>query len=142
MSDAPAIRKKTLTVALMDGPYVSNNPTTAFRIVDAALRKGYNVNVFAYESAVELSIARQQPHQNPVKQRTVEEADHPTTKRLVENLFDSSRRNGAKLDWIACGLCVDERGSFDQIEGVRRGGPGDFLDWARQSDQTLVIATK
>jgi hypothetical protein len=34
--------KKTLTFALMDAPYESANLTTAFRILDAAARRGHN----------------------------------------------------------------------------------------------------
>lgn len=40
----------------MDAPYESPNSTTALRIIDAALRKGHNVNVFAYEGAVNLTM--------------------------------------------------------------------------------------
>jgi tRNA 2-thiouridine synthesizing protein D len=47
-----------------------------------------------------------------------------------------------KLDWVNCGLCVDERGAGDWIEGPRRGGPKDFLDASVASDATLVIPTK
>ena len=38
--------QKTLTFALMDAPYESANLTTAFRIFDAAARRGHNINVF------------------------------------------------------------------------------------------------
>lgn len=40
---------KTVTVAIMDAPYESPNSTTALRIINAALQKGHNVNVFTYE---------------------------------------------------------------------------------------------
>ena len=44
--------KKTLTFALMDAPYESANLTTAFRILDVAVRRGHDdINVFAYEGA-------------------------------------------------------------------------------------------
>ena len=49
---------------------------------------------------------------------------------------------GAKVDWVNCGLCVDERGAGEAIEGVRRGGPADFWKFAESSDNTLVIGTK
>ena len=47
--------EKSITIALMDPPYSSGTTTTALRIMDAALRKGINVNVFAYEGAVNLT---------------------------------------------------------------------------------------
>ncbi|MFB3127289.1 MAG: DsrE family protein, partial [Candidatus Acidiferrales bacterium] len=52
---------KTLTISIMEPPYESANSTTSLRIIDAALRKGINVNVFAYEGAVSLTIKDQQP---------------------------------------------------------------------------------
>lgn len=130
---------RTVTLALMDAPYESERSTTAFRIIDAALRKGHTVRVFAYEGAVNLTMADQAPHPNPVKGTSVEEEHHPTTKDWVAALFDSSE---GRLEWVNCGLCVDERGSANWIEGPRRGGPKDFVDWVEASDQTLVIPTR
>ena len=58
---------KTITLALMDGPYESETTTTMLRIADSALRKGHKVNVFAYEGAVSLTMKEQLPHADPVK---------------------------------------------------------------------------
>ena len=58
------MKERTLTLALMDPPYESGNSTTAFRIIHAALEQGINVNVFAYEGAVCLSLKDQAPHAN------------------------------------------------------------------------------
>ena len=38
---------KTLTIAIMDAPYESADSTTALRIINSALEKRHNVNVFA-----------------------------------------------------------------------------------------------
>jgi tRNA 2-thiouridine synthesizing protein D len=133
---------KTLTIAIMDAPYESANSTTALRIINAALEKGHNVNVFAYEGAVNLTMKGQQPHPNPVKGTSVEQEQHPTTKDWVASLFKLASTKSVKLDWVNCGLCVDERGAGDWIEGPRRGGPKDFLDSSTASDATLVIPTK
>jgi tRNA 2-thiouridine synthesizing protein D len=133
---------KTITVAIMDAPYESANSITALRIVNAALQKGHNVNVFAYEGAVNLTMKTQMPHPNPVKGTTVEQEQHPLTKDWVAALFKLAAQKQAKLDWVNCGLCVDERGAGDWIEGPRRGGPKDFLDASSASDTTLVIPTK
>ena len=75
--------EKTLTLALMDPPYESANTTTALRIIASALAKGIRVNVFAYEGAVCLPLKDQTPHANPVKGTTVEEEEHPMTKKLL-----------------------------------------------------------
>ena len=131
----------TLTVAIMDAPYEAAASTTALRIIASALRKGINVNVFAYEGAVSLTVKDQAPHANPVKGTSVEEEDHPTTKDLVAALLELGRSE-PKLTWINCGICVDERGAGNWIEGVRRGGPPDFLKMALESTNTLVIPTR
>jgi tRNA 2-thiouridine synthesizing protein D len=133
---------KALTIAIMDAPYESANSTTALRIVQAALEQGHNVTVFAYEGAVNLTMKDQKPHANPVKGTTVEEEQHPTTKDWVVALFKLAQDKGIKLDWINCGLCVDERGAGNWIEGPRRGGPADFLACSQASQTTLVIPTK
>jgi tRNA 2-thiouridine synthesizing protein D len=134
--------KKTLTFALMDAPYESARTTTALRLIDIAVRRGYAVNVFAYEGAVLLPFARQQPHPNAVHGRNVEEENHLLTKDVVAALAAEATQNGGKLDWVNCGLCVDERGAGEAIEGIRRGSPADFWKMAETSDNTLVIATR
>jgi tRNA 2-thiouridine synthesizing protein D len=53
-----------------------------------------------------------------------------------------AERNGGKIDWVNCGLCVDERGAANAIPGVRRGSPADFWQMSEASDNTLVIATR
>jgi tRNA 2-thiouridine synthesizing protein D len=131
----------TLTFAIMDAPYESAASTTAFRLIAAALGKGIDVNVFAYEGAVSLTMKGQAPHANPVKGTTAEEEAHPTTKDLVGALLDLGRIS-PRLTWVNCGLCVDERGAGDWIEGVVRGGPADFLKMAQASTHTLVIPTR
>jgi tRNA 2-thiouridine synthesizing protein D len=133
--------EKSLTLALMDPPYESANSTTALRIIHAALRKGVHVNVFAYEGAVCLALKDQAPHANPVKGTTLEEEDHPTTKKFVSSLLEIGGGNPL-LTWVNCGLCVDERGASNAVEGVRRGSPADFLKMAQGSTNTLVIPTK
>ena len=134
--------KKTLTFALMDPPYEDARSTTALRLIDIAVRRGYDVNVFAYEGAVYLPFAKQAPHPNAVHGRDAAQEDHPNPKDWVAALMGEAEKRGAKLDWINCGLCVDERGAGESIPGVRRGTPGDLVKWAEASDNTLVIATK
>jgi tRNA 2-thiouridine synthesizing protein D len=131
--------EKTLTLALMDPPYESANSTTAMRIISAALAKGIHVNVFAYEGAVCLPLKDQTPHANPVKGTTVEQEEHPTTKAFIASLLEIGN---PLLTWVNCGLCVDERGAGNVVDGVKRGSPADFLKMARESTNTLVIPTK
>jgi tRNA 2-thiouridine synthesizing protein D len=132
---------RTLTLAIMDAPYEAAASTTAFRIIAAALAKGIDVNVFAYEGAVSLTVKEQAPHANPVKGTSVEQEEHPTTKDLVAALLELGRSE-PRLNWVNCGLCVDERGAGSWIDGVKRGGPANFLEMAVASTTTLVIPTK
>jgi tRNA 2-thiouridine synthesizing protein D len=132
---------KKLTLALMDPPYESANSTTALRIISAALAKGIDVNIFAYEGAVCLPLKDQTPHANPVKGTTVEDEAHPTTKAFISSLLELGK-DKPLLTWVNCGLCVDERGATNVVEGVKRGSPADFFKMASESTNTLVIPTK
>src|SRR5262249_32099520 len=131
----------TLTVAIMDAPYEAAASTTAFRIIAAALEKRINVNVFAYEGAVSLSVKEQAPHPNPVKGTTVGHEPHPTTRDLAAALLERGAGEPA-LAWVKCGLCVSERGATRVIEGAKRGSPAVFLKMALASTSTLVIPTR
>jgi tRNA 2-thiouridine synthesizing protein D len=133
---------QTLTFVLMDAPFESARTTTAFRLLHAALSRGYDVNVFAYEGAVALSFARQTAHANAVHGRDAAQEDHPLPKEWIAQLMNHARACGAKLSWVNCGLCVDERGVAEAVEGVRRGSPADCWKMAQESRSTLVIATK
>ena len=132
---------RSLTVAIMDAPYEAAASTTAFRIIAAALEKGIDVNVFAYEGAVSLTVKDQAPHANPVKGTSVDEEQHPTTKDLVAGLLALGAA-APSLTWVNCGLCVDERGAGNVIDGVKRGSPADFFAMASKTTTTLVIPTR
>ena len=134
--------KKTLTFAIMDAPYENPRSTTALRLMNIAARRGYDINVFAYEGAVGLPFSKQAPHANAVHGHDVEEEDHPLPHQWIEAVMKEAEKNGGKVDWVNCGLCVDERGVGEAIDGVRRGTPGDFWKFAESSDNTLVIPTK
>ncbi len=134
--------RRTITFALMDAPYESARCATALRLIDAAIRRGHDINVFAYEGAVGLSFARQRAHANAVHNRTVEEEAHFLPREVLAGLMGAATRRGVTLDWVNCGLCVDERGVEDTIPGVRRGSPADFWKMAAGSVNTLVIPTR
>jgi tRNA 2-thiouridine synthesizing protein D len=133
---------KTLTFAVMDPPYETARSTTLLRLLDIAVRRGHNVNVFAYEGAVYLPFALQKAHPNPAHGRNAEEENHMLTKDVITALMATAERGGTKLDWVNCGMCVDERGAGEAIAGVRRGSPADLLKMAQESDNTLVIGTR
>lgn len=134
--------KKTLTFVLMDPPYENARTTTALRLVDLAVRRGHDVNVFAYEGAVYVPFAKQAPHANAVHGRDVTQEDHPNPKDWVAAIFKEAEMRGSRIDWVQCGLCVDERGASEWVPGPRRGSPADLVKFAETSDNTLVIPTK
>jgi tRNA 2-thiouridine synthesizing protein D len=132
---------KTLTFVLMDAPFESSRTTTALRVIDASVRRGLNINVFAYEGAVLLPFRHQQPHANLVHGHDVEQEDHPLPREWIAGMMAMAAEAGAGFQWVNCGLCVDERGAGDAIEGVQRGTPADLWKMASASDNTLVVAT-
>ena len=89
-----------------------------------------------------LPFAKQAQHANAVHGRSVEEENHPLPRAWIAAVMKEAAAQGTKVDWVNCGLCVDERGAAEAIEGVRRGSPADFWNLAQNSDNTLVIGTK
>lgn len=134
--------KKKLSFILMDAPYENSRTTTAFRLLDIAARRGYQLKVFCYEGAVGHTFAKQAPHPNAVHGRDAAQEDHPNPKDWVAALMASAQAAGGSLEWMNCGLCVDERGVGEVIQGVTRGSPVDMWKAAEASDNTLVIPTK
>ena len=134
--------KKSLTFVLMDPPYENARTTTALRLMDIAVRRGHDINVFAYEGAVNVAFSKQSPHANAVHGRDAEQEDHPNPKDWVAALFQEAEKRGSRLDWVQCGLCVDERGASEWVAGPRRGSPADLVEFVEKSDNTLVIPTR
>lgn len=131
-----------LTFLIMDAPFENERTVTALRLVDAALAKGHDVTVFAYEGAVALTFAKQAAHPNAVHGRDAAQEDHPLPKDWAAALIETAQKAGRKLEWINCGLCVDERGTGEFIPGAKRGSPADFWKAAEASQNSLVIATR
>src|SRR5262245_25126575 len=102
--------KKKLTFVLMDAPYENARTVTGLRLIDLALKRGHDVTVFAYEGAVSLAFSKQAKHANAVHGRDVDQEDHPLPREWIAALFEQAQQSGSALEWINCGLCVDERG--------------------------------
>jgi tRNA 2-thiouridine synthesizing protein D len=134
--------KTAMTFAIMDAPFENSRTVTMFRLIAAALEAGHDVNVFAYEGAVALSFARQAPHANAVHGRDAAQENHPLPRVWIEALLALAAKHGRKLDWVNCGLCVDERGVAEAIDGVRRGTPADFWKMSVASGNTLTAGTR
>jgi len=134
--------QKTFAIALMNPPYESENLTTAFRILAAMAQRGHKINVFTYEGASALAFAKQAPHPNPVHGKNLAEENHPTTKDQVAALLACAEAHGGKVDWVNCGMCVDERGVGEFVAETRRGSPADFYSFVEAADNVLAIPTR
>lgn len=132
----------SLTFMLMDPPFESTRSTTALRLLQIAADRGYDLKVLAYEGAVYLPFAGQAGHPNPIHGHTVSEEDHPLPKDWIASIRDTAAANGGSLDWVNCGMCADERGANDAIDGVRRGGPPALATWLDETTNTLIIPTR
>jgi tRNA 2-thiouridine synthesizing protein D len=130
-----------ITLGIMDPPYESANTTTAFRLIDCALRKGHEVFVFCYEGATALGYAGQKKHANTVHGSSLEEEDHPNPKEWIAALFRLAGQRGVKLTWCNCGLCMDERGVENQVEGACRGSPTSAWNNFEDASGALLIGT-
>jgi tRNA 2-thiouridine synthesizing protein D len=133
---------KSLTFAFMEPPFESDRTVSFFRLLDEALTQGHNVKVFAYEGAVALAFALQQPHGNAVHGRDTDEEDHPLSKDWIAALQHKAQQKSLTFTWVNCGLCVDERGVNEVITGCDRGGPADLWRYAAEADNTLTIGTR
>lgn len=138
----PTDDKKSLTVVMMDAPFENARTVTTFRILDIAARRGMNLTVFCYEGAVGHAFSKQVAHANSVHGRDAAQEDHPLPKDWVAGIIATAEKAGGKVDWINCGLCVDERGAGEFIAGTRRGSPADLWKASEASDNTLVIGTR
>jgi tRNA 2-thiouridine synthesizing protein D len=134
--------KTCLTFLLMDPPFESARTTTAFRLIQSAISQGHDVRVSAYEGAVSLSFAKQAAHANSVHGHDAQQEAHPLTREWIAFLQADAAARGTRLDWVNCGLCVDERGVNECVPEVRRGSPLDFWSMVKESANSLVIPTR
>lgn len=132
----------TLTFVLMDAPFESARTATAFRLIQAALTRGHHVHVFAYEGAVALAFVLQRAHPNAMHGRDLQQENHPLPKDWIAHLLEHAAARELRLDWVNCGLCVDERGVTEAVTGVRRGSPVDLWKMTQVSENVLVIPTR
>jgi tRNA 2-thiouridine synthesizing protein D len=102
-------------------------------------RRGHNINVFAFEGASGLAFSKQAPHPNPVHGKNVAEENHPTTKDQVTALLALAAKSGGKVDWVNCGMCVDERGLGEFVADTRRGCSSGSSRLARRVPSILLL---
>lgn len=116
---------KGITILLMSGPMKSMEPNTALKLADAALNKGYKVNLFCYGEGV-LSVKQNQaPKRFP---------------NVGEQIKDLEKR-GVKIS--VCETCSIARGLHhgEEIEGTKIGSlTKDFVEYLDDSDKLVTLA--
>jgi DsrE/DsrF-like family len=120
--------RKTLTFLLMDAPFENARTTTALRLIDIAARRGYDINVFAYEGAVYLPFAAQKQHANAVHGHDVMQEDHPLPREWVEAVVQEAarKRRSRRLGQLRALRRRARRGRFRGRRAPRQ--PGRFLE--------------
>ena len=102
-----------LLIVLTAPPFDSDIVTTVLRLLDATLRHGARVQVWACGYATTLT-QRALGHSKPRNLRRLR-ADHPSTAALVDGLRQAYPD---AFDWQVCRFCAEDRGAVDHIDGV------------------------
>ena len=126
-----ATQKKSLGILFFSGPYQSEAPETVCKIANAALDKGYKVQIFCYMDAANSVICEQ---------------------KKVEGIFniEEHMREIAEKGAIirVCNLCLQVRGtakSLIKIEEIKTGGmikragTPDLAKIIDETDRFLVV---
>lgn len=121
--------KKTLTLILTDGPYISPYAEIAYKIAREALKE-HEVNVFLYLDAVHIPRIGQTP-------------------QLFENageLFEKLANCGAVVR--ACRRCADARGYLpdsenacqDYYKGIKISSLYNLAEMLKRSDRVIALS--
>lgn len=132
---------RKVAIILSTGSYQREAPTTVLRLAEKLLERGVEVNVFAFEEAVTLTNRDQIEHNEPPSLRKVLGDRHVYVGKFVDQLLRAGL-HGAKMDWVTCILCAQERGvEHHQIGGSIVGTLGDLWKFVRDADHVLAIPT-
>jgi tRNA 2-thiouridine synthesizing protein D len=141
MAVAEKTKTKRVTIMLATGSYLREAPTTVLRLVEKLLQKGVDVNVWAFEEAVTLTNKDQIDHNEPSSLQKVLGEKHGHISRSIDMLLRAGL-HGAKLDWVSCILCVQERGvEKHQMGGAIIGTLGDLWKFIKSADKVISIPT-
>jgi tRNA 2-thiouridine synthesizing protein D len=132
-------KTRKVAIILSTGSYQREAPTTVLRLAEKLLERGVEVNVFAFEEAVTLTNQDQIEHNEPPSLRKVLGDRHVYVGKFVDQLLRAGL-HGAKMDWVTCILCAQERGvEHHQIGGAIVGTLGDLWKFVRSADHVLAI---
>lgn len=114
---------KTLTISLFTTPYVFENTYTAMKIAEAALKKGYRVNLFPSADGV---------HNFTLDQKA---KGIPNAQQGFKNLIDKG------LNVELCGTCLHFRGikKDDLLDKAKPSSMDKLCDLIKKSDVFLTV---
>jgi sulfur relay (sulfurtransferase) complex TusBCD TusD component (DsrE family) len=128
---------RSLFLGLIGAPYESDLLTTAARLADEAARQGHQVTVWACGYATALTMTGV----TGTKPRNFQSwnVSYPSPAALVTHLLHGG---DGRIQWLVCRYCADERGTSEQMTGVRIRPPYEFLERASAADVCLVLGVK
>jgi hypothetical protein len=135
-------RKKRLFLGMMGLPFRDETVTTLFRLADAALAAGHEVNVWCCGGATHLSnraLGDVKPQDMASIGTCREERQHPTTAALVGAL---GRTYSRTFTWCVCRHCAEEHGAGNPTPPARIKPPLQFARLLDQADVAIVMGTK
>lgn len=128
---------RTLFLGLIGAPYESDLFTTAVRLAEESVRQKHQVTLWTCGYATALTVATL----DATKPRNALAWDttYPSTVALAAHLL---RWTEGQLAWLVCRYCAEERGTMDQMPGVRIRPPYEFIQRAHAADVCLLLGTK
>jgi sulfur relay (sulfurtransferase) complex TusBCD TusD component (DsrE family) len=119
----------SLGILFFSGPYQSQAPQTVIKLANAALDKGYGVQIFCYMDAVNSVLENQKKIEGIFN---------------IEKGFDEIVKKGAIIR--LCALCLFVRGTAKYImkrkdsKGIiKKGGTPDMEKIIKETDRFVVI---
>jgi hypothetical protein len=102
----------------------------AKRLIELAVKRGHDVNVFSYKG---------EPCQAPTSRPAQAASSNDELSRdWIAGLMHQATTKGVKVDWVAC----TPREEFDPSVGIRCGSHADFWDMAAHSHNMLVVPSE
>lgn len=139
VEETPSRKVQKVAIVISTGSYMREAPTTVLRLAEKLLERGVEVNVWAFEEAVTLTNRDQIEHSEPPSLRKVIGDKHAYIGKFIDQ-FLRAGLHGAKMDWVTCILCAQERGvEHHQMNGVIVGTLGDLWKFVRAADQVIAI---
>jgi hypothetical protein len=127
----------SLFLGLIGTPYESDLFTTAMRLTDEAVRQGHRVTVWTcgYSTAL-TTVALGADKPRDLANWGVR---YPSTAALAAHLLEWA---DGRLAWLVCRYCAEERGTLDQMAGVRIRPASEFRARYATADTSLVLGVK